>query len=267
MQEWLPYDSVADTYERVHSPRFAEPARDLVALVDPPAGGDVLDVGTGTGVTAELAGRAIGKAGRSVGIDPSPAMMAAGTKTRPDVRFVRASGDALPFRDQTFDAVVGNFVISHVPDYSVTMASLRRVLRIGGKVALSAWSDTEDELQTTWGEMIQGVIPQEMLEDVWKKASPWHSHFADRANLEDAFINAGLRHVRSEVREYHFVYSIDDYVTGLEAWATGRFVRSMLGEEAWVAFQGEARSAFRERFADPLNDYRSVVLAVGMREL
>jgi ubiquinone/menaquinone biosynthesis C-methylase UbiE len=267
MQEWLPYDSVADTYERVHAPRFAEPARDLVAMAEPPEGGAVLDVGTGTGVAAGFAGEAIGPSGCAVGVDLSEPMMARGTKARPRVAFVEAAGEGLPFRDQSFDAVVGNFVISHVPDYEVTLASLKRVVKLGGKVALSAWSGDEDDLQTTWGEMVRSVVPEEMLEDVWKQASPWHTRFSDRANLEDAFINAGLREVRSEIREYHFVYDLDDYVTGVETWATGRFVRAMLGEREWPEFQRRVRDTFRDRFADPLNDYRSVAFAVGTRDL
>ena len=55
MDDWRSYDRTAETYERIHAPRFVEPARDLVALAGVRAGAKVLDVGTGTGVAAEVA--------------------------------------------------------------------------------------------------------------------------------------------------------------------------------------------------------------------
>src|SRR3972149_880572 len=56
MSDWRSYDNVAETYERVHAPRFAEVARDLASLAGAGPGARVLDVGTGTGVAAEAAG-------------------------------------------------------------------------------------------------------------------------------------------------------------------------------------------------------------------
>jgi hypothetical protein len=40
----------------------------------------------------------------------------------------------------------------------------------------------------------------------------------------------------------------------------------MLGEDGWTAFRTRVRAVFAERFADPLNDFRDVILAVGTRE-
>ena len=54
MSDWRTYDDVAEIYERVHAPRFAEVARDLLALaqLEPPS--RVLDIGTGTGIAAQV---------------------------------------------------------------------------------------------------------------------------------------------------------------------------------------------------------------------
>jgi hypothetical protein len=71
--------------------------------------------------------------------------------------------------------------------------------------------------------------------------------------------------VRTERREYRFVYPLDDYVEGLGTWSTGRFVRSMLGEDGWARFLERAHATFADRFADPVNDFREVWLAVGTR--
>lgn len=78
-------------------------------------------------------------------------------------------------------------------------------------------------------------------------------------------MEAGVRHVRTETRKYRFQYSLDEYLEGLGTWATGRFVRSMLGEQAFAAFLQRARAVFAERFADPVNDFREVLFASGTK--
>jgi hypothetical protein len=83
--------------------------------------------------------------------------------------------------------------------------------------------------------------------------------------LEEALMEAGIRHVRTEVRRYRFQYSLDEYVEGLSTWATGRFVRSMLGDAAFAEFLQRARAEFGERFADPVNDFREVLFATGTK--
>lgn len=265
MNDWNSYDEVAEIYERVHAPRLAMPARDLVEVAEIPAGGRVLDVGTGTGVAAEAALEVAGPDGVVVGVDRAVQMLAVGKRTRPDLAIVAGVAVDLPFRGGTFDAVVANFVISHFKRYETALADIIRVLKPGGRLAVSAWSDEQDELQATWSALLQEVIPREMLEPVWKEAAPWHDRFRDRTKLEEALMDSGLRRIRSEIREYRFSYPIDEYVSGLEAWATGRFARQMLGEERWRKFRVRARAVFAERFADPLNDFRTVNLAVAVK--
>lgn len=265
MNDWTSYDEVAKTYERVHAPHMAIPAQDLVALVDPPTGGRLLDVGTGTGVCAAAAREVVGTGGLAVGVDMSLGMLAAGHRARPDLALAAAVAVDLPFRDGTFDAVTANFVMSHFRSYKTALADMKRVMRPGARVAVSAWADARDDLQSAWNEQVQSVVPREMLEPVWKQASPWHDLFSDRRALEEALRDSGFRHLRSEQHEYRFSYSIEEFVTGLESWATGRFVRQMLGETSWESFKERVRAAFNERFADPLNDFRTVVMGVGTK--
>lgn len=265
MNDWRSYDEVAETYERVHAPRFAAIARDLAALTEPPAAGRVLDVGTGTGVAAEAAAALVGPEGLAVGIDPSVGMLVVGRRARPSLQLAAASAIDLPFRDRAFDAVLGNFVLSHFRKVDTALFDVKRVLRLGGRLGLTSWSDVNDELQKTWGELVQTVVPQEMLEPVWAEAAPGHDRFARRENVEQALIDAGFRHVRTEKRQYRFQYSQEDYLVGLETWATGRFVREMLGPSGWKEFRQRVRATFAERFSDPLNDFRDAILAVATR--
>jgi SAM-dependent methyltransferase len=174
-------------------------------------------------------------------------------------------GIDLPFRDGTFDAVLANFVIAHFTKYQTALHDMLRVLRPGGRLGVTAWSDGQDDLTRTWLELVHSVVPREVLQPAMDERLPWRDRFRDRAALEETLMAAGVRQVRTEVRTYRFRYALDEYVEGLGTWATGRFVRSMLGEAGFTSFLERARAVFAERFSDPVNDRRDVLFAVGAR--
>jgi SAM-dependent methyltransferase len=262
MHDWRTYDDVADDYERIHAPRLAEPARDLVAFAGVGSGLRVLDVGTGTGVAA---GAALAAGADVVGIDHSIGMLQTAGRTRPEIRPVGAEVIDLPFRAGAFDVVLGNFVLAHFTKVETALFDLLRVLRPGGRLALTAWADGEDELARAWRELAESVVPPSILGPAMSERLPGRERFRDRAALARALMDAGLRNVRTDVRRYRFRYGLDEYVDGLTTWAMGRFVRSMLGERAFESFVARAHEAFAERFADPVNDFREVVFGVGAK--
>jgi SAM-dependent methyltransferase len=96
----------------------------------------VLDLGTGPGIVAAEAVRR-GATVSAVDADPLMAKTAARNVPEADVRVAVLPG--LPHEDETFDAVVGNFVINHVGDPVATLTELRRVLRPGGRLGLTCW--------------------------------------------------------------------------------------------------------------------------------
>ncbi len=265
MDDWRSYDGIAETYERIHASRFREPARDLVAASKAGPGDRVLDLGTGTGVAAELARDAIGPTGSIVGVDVSTGMLRVGRRERPEIPTAAAEAIDLPFRDGAFDVVVGNFVLAHFTKYQTALYDVLRVLRRDGRVALSSWADGPDDLQNAWRELIETVVPRELLEPALAEAAPWHERFRRREAIEEALLDAGLRHVRTESRQYRFQYPLGEYLEGLGTWATGRFVRGMLGPSGWTEFLDRARLEFGQRFADPVNDFRDVHLAVATK--
>jgi Methylase involved in ubiquinone/menaquinone biosynthesis len=262
MADWRSYDGVAETYERVHAPRFAEVARDLIGLAQVPEGARLLDVGSGTGVAASVAADA---GADVIGIDASVGMLAVARRTRPSLRLAGAEAIDLPFADSVFDAVIGNFVLAHFTKVETALFDVIRVLRTGGRVAFSTWRDGPDAYQQAWRDLVESVVPREMLEPAYAQAAPWHERFRSRQAVEEALIDAGLRHVRTETRRYHWIYSREDYLDGLEVWAIGRFVREMLGETGWAEFTARVRSEFAANFPDPLNDFREVILAIGTK--
>jgi ubiquinone/menaquinone biosynthesis C-methylase UbiE len=260
MDDWRSYDNVAETYERVHAPRFAEAARDLVGALGIVEGQRVLDVGTGTGAGADEVARTGAKV---VGIDRSSGMLSVGHRERPSLPLVVAEAIDLPFRDRTFDVVMGNFVFAHFIKVETALFDLTRVLVPGGRIGFTTWSNGKDAFEDTWTELIETVIPRDMLAPAFASAAPGHDRFTQPQAIEDELRRAGFRHVRTERKRYQWVYPRDDLVEGLGTWAVGRFARNMLGEASWASFLEQARNTFADRFPDPLNDFRDVIVAVG----
>jgi ubiquinone/menaquinone biosynthesis C-methylase UbiE len=263
MDDWRTYDDVAQVYERVHAPRFAEPARDLVRLAEIAPGDRVLDVGTGTGVAAQAA---VDAGAQAVGVDPSVEMLQVARSARPGLRIAAAGALDLPFRAGVFDAVVGNFVLAHFTKIDTALFDVLRVTRSGGRVAFSTWAGGPDIFQQTWNELIEGVVPREVLATAIGDAVPGHDRLSRRDAVQQTLHDAGLRHVRTESARYRWIYSIDEYIAGISVWAVGRFTRGMLGPAGWESFLSRARATFAERFPDPMQDFRDVILSVGTKE-
>jgi ubiquinone/menaquinone biosynthesis C-methylase UbiE len=102
-------------------------------------GGDrVLDVGTGPGLTAVAA---VERGADPVGIDFSEAMLAEARRRHPDIDFRTGSAELLPFEDNEFDAVVGNFMLHHCGQPDRVLDEAFRVLRPGGRMGFSVWAD------------------------------------------------------------------------------------------------------------------------------
>jgi ubiquinone/menaquinone biosynthesis C-methylase UbiE len=263
MDDWRSYDGVAETYQRVHEPRLAEVARDLAELAGVGAGAKVLDVGTGTGVVAAVV-RERGAA--AVGLDPSEGMLHVAREAHPDVPVLAGQAIDLPFGDGSFDHVLGNFVLAHFAKVDTALFDIMRVTRPGGVVGFTTWTDGRDAFTDAWRELVSGVVPDDLLEPTMDKAIPNHDRFTSRAAVEEALLDAGLRHVRTEPTRYEWRYGRDEFIDGLTVWATGRFVHEMLGDSGWQEFLDRARAVFAERFPDPLHDRRDVLLAIATKE-
>ena len=139
------------------------------------------------------------------------------------------------------------------------------MLKPGGRFAFTAWADTRDELSTAWRECLLTAIDEELLDDVLQQGSPGRDRLAGRSGLEETLLDAGFRHLWIERREYRFTYRLDEYVDGLGVTSAGRFLSQTLRGD-FGSFMDRTREAFRDRFADPLNDFENVWLAVARSE-
>ncbi len=91
----------------------------------------VLDVGTGEGQIVRLVARE--GASVVVGVDPTIAQLQLAHERGGDAFYARSEADALPFPDDTFDAVVVCLVFEHIADHERAIAELARVLEPGGR--------------------------------------------------------------------------------------------------------------------------------------
>jgi ubiquinone/menaquinone biosynthesis C-methylase UbiE len=108
------------------------------------AGAKVLDVGCGTGASALPAAQAVGKNGFVVGVDLAARLLdRARTKALAagfdNVEFRLADMTALNYPDGSFDAIVSVFSIFFVPDMEGLVRELWRMVRPGGKLAVTTW--------------------------------------------------------------------------------------------------------------------------------
>jgi arsenite methyltransferase len=102
----------------------------------------VVDLGSGGGLDVFLAARKVGPTGKAVGIDMTPEMItlaranAAKANLR-NVEFHHSGIDQIPLPDGSVDVVISNCVINLAPDKQAVFAEISRILKPGGRLAVS----------------------------------------------------------------------------------------------------------------------------------
>jgi arsenite methyltransferase len=140
------YNLAAAGYDQPAVRFFPRIARRLVDLAQPQCGDTVLDAATGSGAAALCAAGKVAPTGRVIGIDLATEMLVQASQkvaatgwSHIDLR----EGDMaqLPFDDATFDVVLCASGIFLLPDMLAGLREWQRVLKPGGRVAISGYGD------------------------------------------------------------------------------------------------------------------------------
>jgi ubiquinone/menaquinone biosynthesis C-methylase UbiE len=230
----------------------------VLAAAEVAGGYRVLDVATGPGEAALSALSMVTPAGCVIGADISPAMLTAARVRLGEGAFqpVATDGQALAFRDGSFDAVVCQLGLQFFPDPARGLTEFRRVLRPGRCAAVCVIA-TPDRAPM-WG-----ILADTLSRHLPEQREVLHLTFAlaDTEWLVHLLRMAGFHDVRVK-RETHqgTIESFDDYWAPIEA-GTGQL------PQAYLALPASRRRAVREEVEARLAAFESggrLVMSVEM---
>jgi ubiquinone/menaquinone biosynthesis C-methylase UbiE len=112
------------------------------ALAELREGEVVLDLGSGGGIDVLLSARRVGSTGKAYGLDMTDEMLALARENQAragvtNVEFLKGRIEAIPLPDASVDVILSNCVINLSPDKDAVLAEAFRVLRAGGRLAIS----------------------------------------------------------------------------------------------------------------------------------
>jgi ubiquinone/menaquinone biosynthesis C-methylase UbiE len=205
----------------------------------------VLDIATGTGLSAEATLAAVGPTGYVTAADLSPAMAEKARERlgkAPNVLVSVEDGQALSFPDRSFDAVLCNLGLMFFPDPVRGLSEFRRVLRPGGRAAVSVNTVVERSYNHQINAIIARHVPS-LAEAVTRTFA-----LGEASRLQSLFSEAGFEDIETDIVKHTFVLpSFDTYY--------GPFERGGASTgQALAALPDEIRRAVREEVRRDLAD-------------
>lgn len=181
---------------------------DPVTLASLEPGQTVLDLGSGGGIDVFLAAKRVGDEGRVIGVDMTAAMI---EKARANKEKIGASNvefrlgeiEHLPVADDTVDVVISNCVINLSPDKPQVFREAYRVLRPGGRLAVSdivtngPLPDAIKQSMAAWAGCVAGALEVDdyvaAIEDAGFVDVKLEPVYMDKEMIDDAISQLDLR--------------------------------------------------------------------------
>lgn len=223
-------------------------AEELVAAAAVAPGERVIDVGCGTGVVARAAAARTGSARDVTGTDVSAEMVEAAARFAAeagyqDIVWLQCDAATMPFPDAEFDVVLCQQGLQFMPDKPGAMAEMARVMKPGGRLALSVWKAC-----SPIGTAFSAVLDREFGGGT---TAPWDMVYSlgDRDRLHDLAAGACLRnaHVTFDVK---FARHPD-----ATAFITGAIAGSPIAE-TMADLPGAEQDRLIREIVDELTDFR-----------
>jgi SAM-dependent methyltransferase len=236
----------ADAYAGSFAKLCAYTVPQLLDAAGVTAGTRVLDVGTGSGTVAAAA---CGRGAKVTAVDAEPSMVAVAARAAPGADVRLAALPELPFAEGEFDAVVGNFVLNHVGRPRTALGELRRVMRPGGRIAITIWAVPAAAGQALLGRAVQaaGVARPAHLPAL----DPDDDFPRTEQGLAALLAAAGLTEVGCDILRWDHRTTLEEWWSGPAAGVAtiGQIVRSQ--SAAVVASIREQLEALCAEFVDP----------------
>ncbi len=265
------YDSVAEVFGIVWARYTARFAADLIDLMFPQKGEVAQDIAGGTGAAGLRLAERIGKDGSVFITDISPGMLRQAEKDAEargltSVTTRAMDAEKLEFPDRSFDLITCSFGIMFVPDVRCALAEAHRVLKPGGRIGFTVWSDPSRAPFITCPAtaVITRIAPAPVRfllkapligKLVLKKilitrgaAGPSGFRFSKPGSLEKHLQRAGFHSIRRELRAYPMEFAtFEDY---WDAVLRGSPAGQMLNQVPAAVLE-EVKAEVRSRLANP----------------
>lgn len=179
---------------------------DPITLASLEPGQTVLDLGSGAGLDCFFAAKKVGETGQVIGVDMTPEMIERATSSAQrldiqNVEFRQGYLEDLPVESNTVDVIISNCVINLSPDKSKVFAEAFRVLKPGGRLAVSdivtdgPLPDSVKQSLSAWAGCVAGAVEAKdyiaMMEGVGFTDISVIPVFFDRATVDSALNDMG----------------------------------------------------------------------------
>jgi ubiquinone/menaquinone biosynthesis C-methylase UbiE len=216
------YGRSSEIYVSILEPRLQPIADEIQRIVMRDKGTRMLDLATGTGLLA----RSIAQTNKFViGVDIAhKALITAQRLSMRQIPFVVGDAHTLPFADECVDLVTCGLGLSHFPDVSMALREVRRILRTGGRLVVTAWNTVKgDPLFSAASDVLRKYLKHEenpfkeaLDEETWGETERG-CKVLRQAGFEEVHVTTRLLSGRyrtpREVVEYVFAWvSINDLI-------------------------------------------------------